>query len=284
MPKIGSDMAAVMLNLSTTIPTPDSAHSSGVVARGLSMHYERIVGRERVRTRALNDVSFDIRPQEFVSIIGPSGCGKSTVVRIAAGLQRPTSGDLLVGDRPVDGPGADRATVFQSPGLLPWRTIIKNVCIPLELAGIDKRERESRAMEYLELVGLAGFRDHYPRELSGGMQQRVGLARALAVRPRVLLMDEPFGNLDAISRQRMQDELLRIWEHAKTTVIFVTHAIDEAILLSDRVIVMGPGAIVHETPIDLSRPRSRKLLLTDPRAVDLMSDLEGRLGGEEDPS
>jgi NitT/TauT family transport system ATP-binding protein len=276
-------MAAVMLNLSTTSTTPDAAtHSSGVVARGLSMHYERVVGRERVRTRALDDVSFDIRPQEFVSIIGPSGCGKSTVVRIAAGLQRPSSGDLLVGGQPVDGPGTDRATVFQQPGLLPWRTIIKNVCMPLEIAGLDKAERESRAMEYLELVGLAGFRDHYPRELSGGMQQRVGLARALAVRPSVLLMDEPFGALDAISRQRMQDELLRIWEHAKTTVIFVTHAIDEAILLSDRVIVMGPGAIVHEATIDLPRPRSRQDLLTDERTLALMRDLEARLGGDEE--
>jgi NitT/TauT family transport system ATP-binding protein len=277
-------MASVMLNLTTTVPTSetDTAAGSSVVARGLSMHYERIVGRERVRTRALDDVSFDIRPQEFVSIIGPSGCGKSTVVRIAAGLQRPSSGQLLVGGRPVDGPGTDCATVFQAPGLLPWRTIIKNVCMPLELASLDKGEREARAMEYLELVGLAGFRDHYPRELSGGMQQRVGLARALAVRPRVLLMDEPFGALDAISRQRMQDELLRIWEHAKTTVIFVTHAIDEALLLSDRVIVMGPGAIVHEATIDLPRPRSRHDLLTDERTLQQMRDLEDRLGGHEE--
>ncbi|HEY6758118.1 MAG TPA: ABC transporter ATP-binding protein [Baekduia sp.] len=273
---------AMTTNLATPVGGPDAELGSGVVARGLSMHYERIVGRERVRTRALDDVSFDIAPREFVSIIGPSGCGKSTVVRIAAGLQQPTGGELLVGGRPVEGPGTDRATVFQSPGLLPWRTIIKNVLMPLELAGLPKAEREARAMEYLELVGLAGFRDHYPRELSGGMQQRVGLARALAVRPRVLLMDEPFGALDAISRQRMQDELLQIWEHARTTVIFVTHAIDEAVLLSDRVIVMGPGAIVHEATIDLPRPRSRQGLLTDQRALALMRDLEDRLGGHEE--
>jgi NitT/TauT family transport system ATP-binding protein len=275
-------MTNTMMNVPTIPTTADAVRGSGVSARGLSMHYERIVGRERVRTRALDDVSFEIQPEEFVSIIGPSGCGKSTVVRIAAGLQRPTSGELLVGDRPVDGPGSDRATVFQSPGLLPWRTIIKNVSMPLELAGLDRAARETRAMEYLELVGLAGFRDHYPRELSGGMQQRVGLARALAVRPRVLLMDEPFGALDAISRQRMQDELLRIWEQARTTVIFVTHAIDEAVLLSDRVIVMGPGAIVHEATIDLPRPRARHDLLTDPRGLALMGDLEDRLGGKED--
>jgi NitT/TauT family transport system ATP-binding protein len=278
-------MASVMTNLAKTASATDSTHGSGVVARGLSMHYERIVGRDRVRTRALDDVSFDVRPQEFVSIIGPSGCGKSTVVRIAAGLQRPTSGELLVGDEPIRGPGSDRATVFQSPGLFPWRTVINNVCMPLELAGIDKKTRQARAMEYIELVGLAGFRDHYPRELSGGMQQRVGLARALAVLPRVLLMDEPFGNLDAISRERMQDELLRIWEHMKTTVIFITHAIDEAILLSDRVLVMGPGRIVHEVPINLPRPRSRHNLLSDPRTLGLMRELESRLAGkEEDPS
>jgi NitT/TauT family transport system ATP-binding protein len=275
-------MTKTMMNVPITPTTPETARGSGVVAHGLSMHYERIVGRERVRTRALDDVSFDVRPEEFVSIIGPSGCGKSTVVRIAAGLQRPTAGELLVGDQPVTGPGVDRATVFQSPGLLPWRTIIKNVSMPLELAGLPKAERQGRAMEYLELVGLDGFHDHYPRELSGGMQQRVGLARALAVRPRVLLMDEPFGALDAISRRRMQDELLRIWEHARTTVIFVTHAIDEAVLLSDRVIVMGPGAIVHEAAIDLPRPRSRNDLLSDARALALMSDLEDRLGGKED--
>jgi ABC-type nitrate/sulfonate/bicarbonate transport system ATPase subunit len=277
-------MTNTMMNVPTSSTPPEVLRGSGVAARGLSMHYERIVGRERVRTRALDDVSFDIRPEEFVSIIGPSGCGKSTVVRIAAGLQRPTGGELLVGDRPVEGPGSDRATVFQSPGLLPWRTITKNVSMPLELAGLGKAEREARAKEYLELVGLAGFHDHYPRELSGGMQQRVGLARALAVRPRVLLMDEPFGALDAISRQRMQDELLRIWDQARTTVIFVTHAIDEAILLSDRVLVMGPGAIVHEAVIDLPRPRSRHDLLSDPRALRRMADLENRLGGEELPA
>ena len=274
-------MASVMTDPAPAAAATDSTRGSGVVARGLSMHYERIVGRDRVRTRALDDVSFDVRPQEFVSIIGPSGCGKSTVLRIAAGLQRPTAGELLVGDKPVRGPGNDRATVFQSPGLFPWRTVIKNVCMPLELAGIDKRDREARAMEYIELVGLAGFRDHYPRELSGGMQQRVGLARALAVRPRVLLMDEPFGNLDAISRERMQDELLRIWERMKTTVIFITHAIDEAILLSDRVLVMGPGRIAHEVTIDLPRPRSRHNLLSDTRTLGLMRELETRLAGRE---
>jgi ABC-type nitrate/sulfonate/bicarbonate transport system ATPase subunit len=251
--------------------------SLGVSARGLSMSFERTVGRERVLTRALSDVTFDVRAQEFVSVIGPSGCGKSTILRIAAGLQRPTAGELRIGQNPVAGPGTDTATVFQSPGLLPWRTVLDNVALPLELSGIGKAERAARAAEYVDLVGLAGFGEHYPRELSGGMQQRVGLARALAVRPRVLLMDEPFGNLDAISRQRMQDELLRIWDQMKTTVVFVTHAIDEAILLSDRVLVMGRGVVRAQVDVDLPRPRSRRTLLSDERTLELMGELEDLL-------
>jgi ABC-type nitrate/sulfonate/bicarbonate transport system ATPase subunit len=238
------------------------------------MSFERTVGRDRVITEALRDVSFDVGAQEFVSVIGPSGCGKSTILRIAAGLQRPSGGELKIGAATVTGPGTDAATVFQSPGLLPWRTVLDNVALPLEIEGIAKRERLARAGEYVELVGLAGFGEHYPRELSGGMQQRVGLARALAVRPRVLLMDEPFGNLDAISRQRMQDELLRIWDQMKTTVVFVTHAIDEAILLSDRVLVMGRGVVLAEVDVDLPRPRSRRTLLSDEHTLDLMRELE----------
>jgi NitT/TauT family transport system ATP-binding protein len=255
-------------------PDRPAAQAIGVSARGLSMSFERTVGRDRVITEALRDVSFDVAAQEFVSVIGPSGCGKSTILRIAAGLQRPSGGELKIGAATVTGPGTDAATVFQSPGLLPWRTVLDNVALPLEIEGIAKRERLARAGEYVELVGLAGFGEHYPRELSGGMQQRVGLARALAVRPRVLLMDEPFGNLDAISRQRMQDELLRIWDQMKTTVVFVTHAIDEAILLSDRVLVMGRGVVLAEVDVDLPRPRSRRTLLSDEHTLDLMRELE----------
>jgi ABC-type nitrate/sulfonate/bicarbonate transport system ATPase subunit len=257
---------------------PPRADSLGLSVSDLSMCFERTVGRDRVRTWALRDVSFRVDAQEFVSVIGPSGCGKSTILRIAAGLQRPSGGELSIGPNPVTGPGTDTATVFQSPGLLPWRTVLDNVALPLELAGVGKRERTARAAEHVELVGLAGFGEHYPRELSGGMQQRVGLARALAVRPRVLLMDEPFGNLDAISRQRMQDELLRIWDQMKTTVVFVTHAIDEAILLSDRVLVMGRGVVHAEIDVDLPRPRSRRTLLSDERTLQLMRRLESLLG------
>ena len=268
--------------ISSTVERP-GAVSLGLSAHDLSMRFERTVGRDRVLTRALSDVSFSVHAQEFVSIIGPSGCGKSTIVRIAAGLQRPTGGELRIGTDAVTGPGTDAATVFQSPGLLPWRTVLDNVALPLEVAGMGKRERVARAAEYVELVGLGGFGDHYPRELSGGMQQRVGLARALAVRPRVLLMDEPFGNLDAISRQRMQGELLRIWDQMKTTVVFVTHAIDEAILLSDRILVMGRGVVRAQVDVDLPRPRSRRTLLSDEHTLELMRELEDLLAGVDRP-
>jgi ABC-type nitrate/sulfonate/bicarbonate transport system ATPase subunit len=256
-----------------------------VRVRSLAKAYERIVGREHVRTHALRDVSFDVRPHEFVAIIGPSGCGKSTVLRILGGLVAPTSGDVEVSGRPVTRPGPDRATVFQHPSLMPWRTVRDNVTLALEFAKVPRDQRRERADAYIELVGLADFADHHPRELSGGMQQRVGLARALAVEPTVLLMDEPFGALDAITRTQMQDELLRIWEQTTKTVIFITHAIEEAVLLADRVIVMGQGDIAREVLVDLPRPRSRRELLADSRSLDLMRELELHLGnpgeGEE---
>jgi NitT/TauT family transport system ATP-binding protein len=260
--------------------SPASA-AGGVRIEGLAKAYERVVGRDLVRTHALRDVSFDVRPHEFVSIIGPSGCGKSTVLRIVGGLTPPSAGRVEVSGAEVSGPGPDRATVFQSPGLMPWRSVRDNVTLALEFAGVPKKERGPRADRYIDLVGLHDFAGHHPRELSGGMQQRVGLARALAVEPTVLLMDEPFGALDAITRTQMQDELLHIWEQTKKTVVFVTHAIDEAVLLSDRVIVMGQGVITQEVRIDLPRPRSRHELLSDRRSLDLMRELEGHLGPSE---
>jgi NitT/TauT family transport system ATP-binding protein len=253
----------------------------GVRVERLAKAYARVVGRELVRTHALRDVTFDVRPREFVSIIGPSGCGKSTVLRVLGGLTPPTAGRVEVSGQRVERPGPDRATVFQAPGLMPWRSVHDNVTLALEFAGVPKRERAARADRYIELVGLRDFAGHHPRELSGGMQQRVGLARALAVEPTVLLMDEPFGALDAITRTQMQDELLHIWEQTKKTVLFVTHAIDEAVLLSDRVIVMGQGTITAEVAIDLPRPRSRHELLADRRALDLMRELEAHLGPTE---
>ncbi|MFG1710370.1 ABC transporter ATP-binding protein [Nonomuraea sp. M3C6] len=256
--------------------------SGGIEVAGLSKTYRRVVGREISLTAALADVSFSVAPQEFVSVIGPSGCGKSTIMKILAGLLDPTSGSVKVSGRPVEGPGIDRGCVFQSPGLMPWKTVVDNVVLALEFAGVPKRERRRRAKEYVGLVGLDGFERHHPGELSGGMQQRVGIARALAIEPVVLLMDEPFGALDALSRTRMQDELLRIWEQTKKTVLFITHSIEEAVVLSDRVLVMGNGVIAADVPIDLPRPRSRHTLLADPRTLELMRDLERLIGHSGD--
>ena len=250
----------------------------GIDVTGLSKTYRRVVGREISLTAALADISFSIAPHEFVSVIGPSGCGKSTIMKIVAGLLEATSGTVTVSGRPVHGPGTDRGCVFQFPGLMPWKTVTENVELALEFAGVGRQERKRRAEQYVDLVGLSGFKLHHPAELSGGMQQRVGIARALAVEPVVLLMDEPFGALDALTRTRMQDELLRIWDQAKKTVLFITHSVEEAVVLSDRVLVMGNGIIAADVAIDLPRPRSRDALLAEPRTLRLMRDLERLIG------
>jgi len=242
---------------------------------GLWKTYERVVGAEVIRTHAVRGFNLDVAPKEFVSIVGPSGCGKTTVLKVIAGLLTPSKGEVWIGEQRVRGPGTDRATVFQYPGLMPWRSVVDNVVLALEFARVPRSERRERAIRYVNLVGLSDFHDHFPGELSGGMQQRVGLARALAIEPQVLLMDEPFGALDAITRTKMQTELLSIWEHEKKTVLFVTHSIDEAILLSDRVIVMKndlaaqEGMIAEEVVVPIDRPRSRDVLLEDPVAIEL---------------
>ena len=257
--------------------------TGGIEVHDLSMTYRRVTGRDVSLTAALADVSFSVAPHEFVSVIGPSGCGKSTIMKIIAGLLDPTGGSVRVSGSTVSGPGNDRGCVFQSPGLMPWKTVLANVTLALEFAGIPERERRRRAEEYVGLVGLSEFADHHPGELSGGMQQRVGLARALAVEPAVLLMDEPLGALDALTRTRMQDELLRIWDATKKTVLFITHSIEEAVVLSDRVLVMGEGVIAADVPIDLPRPRSRYQLLSEPRTLELMRDLERLIGSGHRP-
>ena len=206
---------------------------------------------------ALYNVSLCIRKNEFVSLLGPSGCGKTTLIRVVAGLLPADRGEVIVNDRPVTAPGPERCMVFQQFGLLPWRTVLSNVEFGLEIEGKPKEERRIVAEKYLDLVGLKGFEKYYPRQLSGGMRQRVNLARALAVHPEVLLMDEPFAALDAQTREIMQTELLRIWTQARSTVLFITHQIDEAVYLSDRVLVFGrrPGIVQEEITIDLERPR-----------------------------
>jgi NitT/TauT family transport system ATP-binding protein len=214
--------------------------------------------------RALHNFDIEVREGEFLSIVGPSGCGKSTFLNVLLGLIKPDSGDIKMAGKPIAGPGTDRAMVFQDFGLLPWRTVQHNVELGLELKGVSATERHITSDRLIEMVGLAGFEGHYPHELSGGMKQRVGLARALATDPNVLLMDEPFAALDAQTRDLMQVELLRIWREAKKTVLFVTHQIDEAIYLSDRVMVMTkrPGRAKRIFDIELPRPRDYEMRVT----------------------
>jgi len=218
----------------------------------------------RTPVRALGNFDIDVAEGEFVSIVGPSGCGKSTFLSILLGLIKPDSGELLMHGRKISGPGTDRGMVFQEFGLLPWRTVQHNIELGLELKKVPGAERRAVAERLVALVGLTGFEGHYPHELSGGMKQRVGLARALATDPDVLLMDEPFAALDAQTRDLMQVELLRIWREAKKTVLFVTHQIDEAIYLSDRVMVMSkrPGRTKRTFAIDLPRPRDYEMRVT----------------------
>lgn len=227
--------------------------------RGLTIAYDRrdAPGQEI----AVDSVTFSIRAQEFICVVGPSGCGKSSILNVIAGLLSPAGGEILVDGVPVTGAGKNRSVVFQSPALMPWRTALENVRYGLDLWGVPRNEANRRATEMLELVGLGHRVKNYPHELSGGMQQRVNLARALAVDPEILLLDEPFAALDAQSRELMQNELLRIWTATRKTSFFVTHQIDEAVLLADRVIVLGnaPGHIKEIIPIDLPRPRNENI-------------------------
>jgi len=203
-------------------------------------------------------ISFEVHPSEFISLVGPSGCGKTTFLRILDGLIPHDDGEILLDGKTVIKPGPDKGFVFQDSSLLPWRTVMDNIILGLELQGVDKREARKKAERYIALVGLAGFEHHYPHELSGGMQQRVNLARALIVDPQVLLMDEPFASLDAQTREIMQAELLKMWNQTKKTVIFVTHQIEEAIYLSDRVVVFSarPARIREIVKVAIPRPRS----------------------------
>lgn len=206
---------------------------------------------------ALEAVNFEVEQGEFVSLLGPSGCGKTTLLRIINGLVKPTQGSVLVNGKVVQGPDPRRAMVFQDFGLLPWRTVLHNIEMGLEFGGVKKETRKKTALEMIEVVGLTGFEKHYPHQLSGGMKQRVGIARALSMSPESFFMDEPFASLDAQMREIMQEELLRIWSQFKTAVVFVTHGIDEAIYLSDRVIIMTarPGRVKLEMNVPFPRPR-----------------------------
>lgn len=234
----------------------------------MSTHFLEIKNLSKVyRTRrsdvhALRDISFTVGSGEFFSLLGPSGCGKSTLLRIIAGLFSPTSGEITYPMNPDRSQTPLMGIVFQNPVLLPWRKVLANVTLPARTTGVDRTKARRTALELLEFTGLRGFEDKYPHELSGGMQQRVAICRALTLDPRVLLMDEPFGALDAITRERLNFELLRIWSETKKTVIFVTHNIEEAVLLSDRIAVITarPGCIYDIIPVTLDRPRTKTTL------------------------
>jgi NitT/TauT family transport system ATP-binding protein len=231
-----------------------------VKVKGISKTF----GSDGDEVRALAGVDLEAADEEFVSIVGPSGCGKSTLLEIIAGLVEPTEGEVFFGDDLMRGPHPSAGIVFQEDSTFPWRTVIDNIAFGLEMKGVSKKERFSRAHEMIELVGLEGFEERYPVELSGGMRQRVAIGRTLVMNPKVLLMDEPFGALDEQTRLLLGDELTRIWSQTGATALFITHSIEEAILLSDRVLAMSarPGQIKKVVTVDLERPRDSSVIGT----------------------
>jgi ABC-type nitrate/sulfonate/bicarbonate transport system ATPase subunit len=239
--------------------------------RGVERRFTSADGRS---TLALEATTLDVAENDFITILGPSGCGKSTLLRIVAGLDVPTAGEVLLDGRRITGPGADRGMVFQSYTLFPWLTVLDNVCFGLRERGLARAEQVDTARGYIAKVGLKGFEQHFPKQLSGGMQQRTALARALANRPRMLLMDEPFGALDHQTRELMQELLLGIWEAERTTVLFVTHDIDEAVFMGSRTMVMTarPGRIKLDRPVPLPHPRSYAVK-TSPEFVAIKAEL-----------
>jgi len=256
-------------------PNPDGGPILDI--RGVSKAFPTPVGPVTV----LQDISLQLGTGEFVSLIGPSGCGKTTLLRIVAGLIPPTRGEVWIEGELSTKPSRRRGFVFQHFNLLPWRTVLSNACYGLELAGVGRAQARRAGLAQLEILGLRGFEGHFPAQISGGMKQRVGLARALLINPSILLMDEPFGALDALTREVMQEDLLRIWERKKV-ILFVTHSIDEAIFLSDRVVVMGtaPGRILQEFPVDLPRPRLGWDVRSDPRYTGLRHAIWQMLKGQ----
>ena len=230
---------------------------------------------------AVKDVSLNVQPGEFVSLIGPSGCGKSTILSIVAGFMAPTSGEATVDHQPITKPGSDRGVVFQQYSLFPWLTVRKNVEFGLKMAGVDAGKRDVTARSLLDLAGLLSFADHYPDQLSGGMKQRIGIIRALATSPQVLLMDEPFGALDTQTRVVMQEILTNIWQQFRISVLFITHDIEESIFLSDRIYVMTarPGRIKAEIKVPLPRPRTAEMTAT-PEFAALVQKLKGLIREE----
>ncbi|WP_337001023.1 MULTISPECIES: ABC transporter ATP-binding protein [unclassified Microbacterium] len=248
---------------------------------GLSVSYD--VARTGKKLIAIENVDLDVFEGEFITVLGPSGCGKTTFMNVIAGLVAPSTGSVLVDGKQVDGPGPDRAVVFQDYALLPWRTVFDNVKFGLEMQkGLRTADWRAKVQEAIDMVGLKGFESSYPRELSGGMQQRVGLARAFVAEPRILLMDEPLGAVDALTREVMRDEIEKLIEKTGKTVLFITHSIEEAILLGDRIVVFKshPGAIKEIITTGIERPRSERSVQHDPRFLELRDHLWEALEGE----
>jgi NitT/TauT family transport system ATP-binding protein len=236
-----------------------TAAAGAISVSGVSKVFQAESG---VPVEALREVTLDIKPGEFVSFVGPSGCGKSTLLKLIGGLIVPSVGSIAVGGREVREPRRDIGVMFQTPVLFPWRTVLENVLLPIEVFGLDARHSAEKARAILRLVGLDGRESAYPRELSGGMQQRTALSRVLITDPPIILMDEPFGALDEFTRERMNLELMRIWQERRQTIIFVTHSIGEAVFLADRVVVMGtaPGRVLSVVDVGLPRPRTIDLM------------------------
>lgn len=241
--------------------------ANGLLLKDVSKHFNISQGRLQV----LQDIRLDIAPGEFISIVGASGCGKSTLLRLVLGLEDDYQGQILLDDRPIGGTGLERGIVFQDHRLFPWLTVEQNIAVGVKNAPLSAQQKRETVRRHLELVGLQDFAEAYPRQISGGMAQRVAIARGLVNRPRVLLLDEPFGALDALTRARLQSELQRIWQQEGITMLLVTHDVDEAVFLGDRVVVMqpNPGRIRRVLTIDLPRPRNR----SDPRFVALRDDV-----------
>ena len=248
---------------------------------GLSKSYRQIGGES---TLAVHEISFEVNKEEFVSFVGPSGCGKSTLLMCIAGLIPPTSGTVKVKGVGINGPPQDLVLVFQeyNKSLFAWRSVLGNVLFGLEVRGKPSRDAQEKARYLISLVGLEGFERHYPWELSGGMQQRVAIARALAYEPEVLLMDEPFGSVDALTRLELEDTLLRLWKELKTTILFVTHDIEEAIYLSDRICLLSrrPSRVIQRIDIHLDRPRNQLTTRADPNFVELRNEIYKQISDE----
>jgi NitT/TauT family transport system ATP-binding protein len=265
LPDVKSDRAQAAPAARQGHPTRQSkggahTHADAITVTNVGKSFRRRLSTAAVE--ALRDVTLSIAPGQFVSFVGPSGCGKSTLLKLIGGLIEPTSGRIAIGGRDVKGPRRDIGMMFQTSVLFPWRTILENVLLPIEIFGLDRQAATQKAVNILRMVGLEGREHAYPRELSGGMQQRAALSRVLMTDPQIILMDEPFGALDEFTRERMNLELLNVWGERGQTIIFVTHSIVEAVFLADRVVVMGtgPGRVLSVVDVPLPRPRSIELM------------------------